>query len=216
MPLQFTKTEPLASGRMRLVFRHPKQPEWLVKVIRPDAIDERWGSGLRWYKFNRRFRQYISFIREIEEYVAAYSKHGRSLPFLQKVIGLEDTDYGLGLVLEAAMDSSGNLAPTLWRMVRDNNFHAEAQLALEEFFEQILASDVVIADLHPGNLVYACKQEGGNHFVMIDGLGVSTLIPFKSFSKRLNRRSKIRRIGRLRQRIAEKLAEIESQTRNSG
>jgi hypothetical protein len=207
MSLQFAHTKPLASGRMRWVFRHPEHPQWLVKVIRPDAIDERWGSGLPWYKFNRRFRQYISFVREIEEYVAAYTKHGGSVPFLQKIIGLEDTDYGLGLVMEAALDTSGNLAPTLWKMVKNQQFDAEAQLALERFFEQILASDVMIADLHPGNLVYAVTPQGGHQFVMIDGLGLSTLIPFKLLSKRLNRRSKIRRIRRLRERIAAKRAE---------
>jgi hypothetical protein len=213
MSLIFADTQPLASGKMRLVFRHPWEPGMLVKVIRPEVIDERWGSGLPWYKSNRRFRQYVSFIREIQEYVAAYAKYGRSLPFLQKVIGLEDTDYGLGLVLEAALDPAGNLAPTLWRMVLDHDFHPDARDALENFFQQILASDVVVADLHPGNLVYAHNQSGGHQFIMIDGLGVSTLIPFKSLSRRLNRRSKVKRIKNLRARITSKLAEIESRTK---
>jgi hypothetical protein len=213
MPLNLAGTQPLASGKMRLVFQHPQEPRMLVKVIRPEVIDERWGSGQSWYKTNRRFSQYISFIREIEEYVAAYAKYGSSLPFLQKVVGFEDTDYGLGLVLEAALDPSGKLAPTLWRMVLDNRFDSKAQEDLETFFQQILTTDVIVADLHPGNLVYACAETGGHQFIMIDGLGVSTLIPFKSISRSLNHRSKVKRIKNLRAKLAAKIAEIEAKNK---
>ncbi|RYD46921.1 MAG: hypothetical protein EOP85_06460 [Verrucomicrobiaceae bacterium] len=206
MLLHLSHLTPIASGQMRLVFRHPGDPNLLVKVIRPDVIDARWGSGLKWYKSNRRFRQYISFVREIEEYIAVYTSHGCSVPFLQKVVGLVDTDYGLGLIVEAAVDSEGRLAPTLWKMVLEKNLHDEARAALELFFEQVLASSVVVADMHPGNLVYVETPGEPGHFVMIDGLGVSNIIPFKVISSRINRRSKVRRIERLRQRIATRLA----------
>jgi hypothetical protein len=204
--IELKNSEPLASGRMRLVFRHPDHDNWIIKVIRPDVIDERWGSGTPWYKMNRRFRHYISFVREIEEYIAAYARYGTSLPFLQTVVGLAHTDYGLGLVLEAALDSSGNLALQLGKMIHHGHFDEAAKAALERFFDRILESDVVVADLHPGNLVYATSATGACDFVMIDGLGVSNLIPFKVLSKTLNRRSKEKRILKLRQRIEDKLA----------
>jgi hypothetical protein len=45
---------------------------------------------------------------------------------------------------------------------------------------------------------------------MIDGIGSSTLLPFKSWSRTLNRRSKLKRIARLRKRIARRVAAFEA------
>jgi hypothetical protein len=70
----------------------------------------------------------------------------------------------------------------------------------------LLESDIVVADLHERNMVYACGRDGMNRFVMIDGLGSTTLIPFKSLSRTLNRRSKLKRIKRLRANISRRIA----------
>ncbi len=64
----------------------------------------------------------------------------------------------------------------------------------------------MVADLHERNLVYASGADGGRLFVMIDGLGSCTILPFKNWSPFLNRRSKIKRISRLRKRIARRIA----------
>src|SRR5688572_28872606 len=90
---------PIAQGRMRSVYPHPTDPGLVIKVIRPEVIDQRWGSGQPWYKTRRRFRQYISYMRETVEYVAMYARYGKSLPFAQKVSGFIETDLGLGLVI---------------------------------------------------------------------------------------------------------------------
>lgn len=197
--------KPVAKGRMRYVYPHPHDPRLVIKVIRPDVIDERWGSGQAWYKARRRFGQYISYMREIGEYIATYQKYGYSLPFTQKVVGLAETDLGLGLVLEAIRDSNGNLAPSLPTLIERGQFNDEAKAALETFIQQVLDSNVIVADLHGGNIVYACDDEGAHHFIMIDGLGLSNILPLKSIFPSLNRKSKLRHILRLRSRMAEKL-----------
>ncbi len=199
--LQLSQLTPLAQGRMRLVFEHPRDTASLIKVIRPDVIERRWGSGAAWYKRRRRYGRYTSYLREIQEYIAAYASHGMSLPFAQKITGLVETDMGLGLVMTAVRDASGQLAPPLSALLRNNLFDDQAQDALERFFKELLGCDLIVADLNLGNMVYAHDGIRGNHFVLIDGLGVSTVLPFKLLSRSFNRRSKRRCIQGLRDRI---------------
>lgn len=198
---ELTGVQPVAQGRMRLVYEFPGNPDLLIKVIRPEVIGQRWGEGQPWYKMQRRYRHYISYMREIGEYIAIYAQYGKSLPFAQKPVGLIETDMGLGLVLEAVRDDEGRLAPSLSTLLSEKIYSPQAAEALERFIHEVLESDIIIADLHPGNIVYAYDKTQGHHFVMIDGLGLSTLFPFKAISKNLNRRSKLRHIERLRGRM---------------
>lgn len=205
-PLALKHLQPLAKGNVRLVFEHPDDPALLVKVMRPDLVESRYGSGGAWFRRGRRFDPYLLFIREIREYVAGYASAGHALAFAQKVCGLVETDLGLGLVTEAARGPDGNLAPTVAKIIQIGEFDATAEAALEEFISGLLESDLVIADLHERNVVYACDPDGGRHFVMIDGLGSSNLLPLKSWCRSINRRSKEKRIVRLRKRIAGRVA----------
>lgn len=201
--LFFKNVTPIAQGRMRAVYIHPNNSGLLVKVIRPEVIDQRWGSGMPWYKSHRRFNQYISYMREIAEYVAMYARYERSLPFAQKIRGLVETDMGLGLVTEALRTESGDIAPSLGSLLSDHLVTDEVRNALDSFIEQVVASDVIIADLHPGNIVYAHFDGEGSRFVMIDGLGLANILPLKSVFTSLNLKSKRRHVARLRARMNE-------------
>jgi hypothetical protein len=182
----------------------------LVKVMRPEVASGRYGEHGTWFRRNRRHGHYILFMREIREYVTACAGHGGSAPFVHKITGLVDTDLGLGLVMEAARDAEGNLAPTAAKMIFKGLYDDKAAAALEEFLTAILESNVVFADLHERNIVYARGQDGRDRFVMIDGLGSSTFLPFKTWSRTINRRSKQKRIERLRKRIEGRLAAFRS------
>ena len=197
--INLSNRQPIAQGKQRFVFIHPDQPDLIIKVIRPDAADRAWG---RWYKMRRCYGQYLSYMREIGEYVATHAREGSSPPFVQRIKGFVDTDMGLGLVLDAVRGEDGGLAPTLRAMLRNGTFDRAAERALEEFFQELMASDVIAADLNGGNVVYARVAENGSRFVMIDGLGQHNLIPIKRFSRTINRRGKFRRIGKLRRQIA--------------
>ncbi len=196
--------QPLAKGNVRLVFEHPETPDLLVKVMRPDLVAARYGEGAAWFRRGRRFDPYLLFVREIREYVAAYASHGRSLPFAQTVRALVETDLGLGLVTDAARGPDGNLAPTVAKLIQVGDYDGAAEAALETFIKGLLESDLVVSDLHERNIVYACAKDGGRRFVMIDGLGSSNF--FKTWSRALNRRSKEKRVVRLRGRIAGRVA----------
>lgn len=196
---------PLNMGRSRLVFEHPDDPSLIVKVVRPDVIEDRFGGGTVWYKRRRRYGRFVSYVREIQEYIAVYSAHGSSLPFLQTVIGLAETDLGLGLITETALDRDGNLAPSLGSLIAAGQFDSSARQDLEIFFRQLLDCNAVVSDLNVGNLVYAFDEERGHYFVLIDGLGSANPLPFKAISDRINRRSKLQRFERLYNRIQTRL-----------
>jgi hypothetical protein len=199
--LQLKNRESLAKGNVRLVFEHPESPDLLVKVMRPDLVDQRYGGREAWFGTMRRYDPYVVFLREIREFVAAHAALGRAAPFAQTVHGLVETDLGLGLVLEAARGPDGGLAPTIAKLVELGQFDAEAAAALDQFLLDLLESDMVIADLHERNLVYACARDCSRRFVLIDGLGDSNLLPLKSWSRWHNRRSKEKRVARLKKRI---------------
>lgn len=206
---------PIATGGVRLVFEHPLDPDLLVKVMRPEVVETRYGAGTPWYKRRRRYRQYVIFIREISEYVASYASHGESLPCAVQIAGLVETDLGLGMVMFAARDADGKLAPTLATLIETGRFDDSAKIALENFFAELLQSSLVLADLHERNLVFAAGADGKNRFVMIDGTGASGFLPLKTISRTLNRRNKRAKIRRLRKRIELRQSRVAALSRPS-
>lgn len=201
-PILLRGETPLAQGAMRLVFRHPADPALLIKVIAPEALEKRWGPAAPWFKRRRRYRQYISYLRETEEYIAGCARTDGGFPFAQKIHGFVETDYGLGLVVGALTDRDGRLAPTLSHLTYNDGFDDAARTTLDHFIRDFLASDLIVADLNLKNLVYAWDEKRGHHFVIIDGLGLSSLLPLKALSRIFNRRSKLDRVKRMHARIA--------------
>jgi hypothetical protein len=190
----------------RMFFGVKRSPDLLIKVMRPDLVEKRYSGRKVWFQGLRRYDPYVVFLREIREYVVGYAAAGHALPFAQKVVGLMETDLGLGLVTEAARGQDGKLAPTVAKLVQIGQFDEEAEAALERFLANLLKCDVVIADLHERNMVYACGPDGRRRFVLIDGLGSSTILPFKNWCRWFNRRSKEKRVARLRRRISVRMA----------
>jgi hypothetical protein len=200
--LELKNLTPVARGCMRLVYEHPDDPGLLVKVIRPEAVEERWGKGRPWYKSIRRYGRYISYVREVQEFVAGWEAYGCCPHYIQRIVGFAETDLGLGLVVVAARDRHGRLARSLAQLVLAGEFTSEVSRALDEVIASLLACGMVTSDPHAGNLVYAHSERHGDHFVLIDGIGNSNILPFKFLSRRINRRSKERRFRRLRRYIA--------------
>jgi hypothetical protein len=190
--------KPIAQGALRRVYVHPERPDYVVKVVRPEVIERRWGRKSSLYKRFRRSLHFVAIEREIEEFLAAYAKHGEHAPFLQRVIGFTDTDIGLGFITEAVVDRSGNIASDLGKLVADGLYDTNVRDAFEQFARDFLASDLVISDFSAQNLVYGWTQEHGNRLVLIDGLGCSTFIPVKAWFPYFNRKSKRYQLDRIR------------------
>lgn len=193
---------PVAEGGVRRVYMHPANPDWLIKVLRPEYLDFYNSRGLACLRKRRRLGQYSLFTREIEEYLACHIQNPSGLAFTQKIVGLMETDLGIAIVVEAAKNRVGQLAPTIDRLIQQDGFGEPEQRALHGFIVEFLDSPVVVSDLHKGNLVFAYSTDYGDHFVMIDGLGSANFVPLKLWFPCLNRRSKRARVERLKRELA--------------
>ncbi len=194
---------PLAIGHQRAVYQHPVQPDLLIKTMRPESIARRWNSRGRWWKRLPRARQYSSFVRELKEYVAAHARVAGANPPIARVIGLVETDLGLGLVCEKVRGPDGGLAPTLHDVyVRGGGAPAWADAALEKLLEDLLRHNVIVGDLNGANLAWGSDSRGGPRLIVIDGFGEKSFIPFSSMSPWFNRHFILRRYRRMLRRLA--------------
>lgn len=189
----------VARGGGRLVFEHPQNGNWLIKLDGPGSAHTGLSARPPWYKRHRRLFRYRKLFRELSEYVISLEGRDSSPRFSQRIVGLVETDAGLGLVTEALRDRDGRLAPTLRELLESGRFDDAARADLETFCQDLLASDMFVCDLTPVNLVHAWEAGKGTRFVMIDGQGTKTVLPLARlcrFANRLCKRVKIRRLWR--------------------
>jgi hypothetical protein len=205
--LQLGADDLIAEGVRRDVFRHPGNPNLLVKVLKRSFIEKRSGQGKAWYNFkhlrHRYFRQWRSahlsmYLSEIREQLALAEAGLRHPRYLQWIEGFEETSRGLGLTVQAIRGRDGNLAPTVGSIAQAGELSAARRSELDEFLDELLRSPITISDLNLDNIVLGYSQDIGEHFVLIDGYGTRTLIPVERLSEAAKRSSKLRQFSRLR------------------
>ena len=196
--LELSRTEPLAVGHLRHVFQHPENPAYLIKVMRADAVDARITKG-RWYKKLPRTREYIGYVRELKEYIVSQARpHSRNAP-IARMVGLVDTDLGLGLVAEKVCGPDGRLARTLAAMYAEHHgFDETLERELALFYRGLLDANVIVGDMHAWNIVYGSDSRGGPRLILIDGFGEKNIVPMASMSARFNARNTARLYRRMR------------------
>lgn len=203
--LRLGGSQPLFRGHQRLVFQHPEQPDLLIKVLRAEYVRDKFGPGSALHNRHRRCREYQPFLLEFREYLVACARAPQCLPYLQEIVGLVWTDLGLGLTVRKVTGRDGASAPTLDRFLRQHGkLDPRRKQLLDECLRNLEESDVVVDDLNDCNLVLGADGSGAERFVLIDGIGSSTLVPIKALSALANRWSKRRRIARLRARVEAK------------
>ena len=185
--LQLATREPLAVGHLRYVFQHPGNRNELIKVMRADAVASRWNRKSRWAKRLPRTRHYIGYLRELKEYIAARARSTHGEPPIARMVGLIETDLGLGLVSEKVIGIDGGLAPTLAAVYERRGFTPELTGALDTFLADLLDSNVIVGDMHAWNIVFGSDSRGGPRLIMIDGFGEKHAIPISSMSRVVNR-----------------------------
>ena len=187
------------------MFEHPDDAGLVVKVFRPKfaAPEPGWAP---WAAARRHYVCVTMLLREVREHVQA-RMDGRTLPdFVPRLMGMVDTDLGLGMVVEAARDRDGRFAPTLKHMLQHGQVDETVVADLQRFCADICDSRLVIGDMHAGNVVYAQHRGGGMRFMLVDGLGDKTLVPLLKLSPFLAGRARLRKTRRLISMV-EKLAQ---------
>lgn len=200
--LELSKSQPLALGHQRAVYQHPLSPHLVIKTMRPESVARRWDAPGKWLKRLPRTRQYIGYLRETREYIAAHVRIDADPP-LARIAGLVETDVGLGLVCEKVLGADGRIAPTLFRCWLDHGGEPPwAARALADFLDGVLRHNVIVGDLNAANLVYGSDSRGGPRILMVDGFGEKALVPLSSMSRCFNRHATLRRYRRLLRDLA--------------
>jgi hypothetical protein len=226
--LELNHADFFANGNYNLVYKHPTQPDYLVKVLAVikglglvKSLDAELVKELplrfansRWLGTNRLIRKINQFrvskalVREFIEMVRLRF-HDEFLlqppPFMQKVVGFVDTNLGFAMVVKAEKGRDGNYAPTLRSLLREKKVDAAVLEQLEKFYQQLTTYDFIISDFRPANVVYAHTEQHGDHFVLIDGIGDKTLFPILRFSYYLRNRAKQKAIQKFKQHVSNRL-----------
>jgi len=192
--------KPFNKGGHCLLYAHPACADLVVRVVSPDYVER--SSTLLRRKFNRRFGHLVDFQRLASEFIFSHLTPKRP-SFLQDFCCFVETDLGLGVVVKAERGKDGNYAPALNTLLKNGTFDDTAAAALERFFVDLLASDIIVGDLRSGNLVLSHDAATGeSRFVIVDGLGEKTGIPICSWFRFFNVLAKKRHIRRIRSEIS--------------
>ncbi|MEO6688173.1 MAG: YrbL family protein [Dokdonella sp.] len=192
----------LTTGQLRQIFQDPRDPRMLIKVLRADAIERRWGGRARWYKRLPRTLHYGGYVREFKEYIATRARKPELEAPIAHVVGIVHTDLGLGLVTEKVQAADGGLAPTLAALYeRERGFSPAIERALARFLDDLLACNVIVGDMHAWNIVHGSDSRSGERFVLIDGFGEKHLVPLASMSRRFNARNTRKLYRRMREQL---------------
>jgi hypothetical protein len=212
--LQLMDKPVLTTGQLRQIFQDPRDPRMLIKVLRADAIERRWGGRARWYKRLPRALHYGGYVRELKEYIAARARKPELDAPIAHVVGIVHTDLGLGLVTEKVQAADGGLAPTLASLYeRERGFSNAIERGLAKFLDDLLACNVIVGDMHAWNIVYGSDSRGGERFVLIDGFGEKHLIPLASMSHLFNARNTRKLYRRMREQLR-RLVPLDSTSRS--
>lgn len=198
--LELANQVALGGGTMRRVYLHPERADSLVKVIRADMLEQRWGGWRNWLKRRARARHFTVYMRELHEYVALRARHPDAAP-IARVYGLVETDLGLGLVVERFQASDGRLAPTLLDLCQEHGLAVWILQGIQDLFRELADCHVVLSDTTPTNIVYGSSHGEPPRFVVVDGFGEKNVVPLCSMSPAYNRR----RLGQLYRRMLGKL-----------
>lgn len=194
-PILLKDAEPLLRGTYRSIYQHPLDDDLLIKVVRPHATD-RHRARQTWYNSRRRYGYFKPLVRELHEYLHLRASGRAELPFLQRFMGLVETDAGLGMVVGKVRARNGTLAPTLSAIVGREGFGGTLRARVAELRDDMIRHHVVATDISAHNMVLADDATHGHRLVIVDGLGDQFLVPVNSWSRTANRWTCERRFER--------------------
>jgi hypothetical protein len=202
--LELAGLRPIASGAERLVYQHPYDPSLLVKVIDFPAMAEHLSTRplRRWRKNHQREGAYRNHVAELAEYTAAQNvAAGRWKVPMARVLGLAQTDMGLGLLVEKITDGKGGLAPTVEQIVREQGLGEKLARELDYFFDTLADHHIILNDVSARNVVLGQNADGEPGLYLIDGFGSKQAVPVFAYSKTLNRQRILRKYHRLKAKL---------------
>ena len=174
---------PFASGDNRLCFRHPGYADRCIKVLRNGRTKQLHAASPLYKKimretyFDDNRREYSAYQQPaVARSEGTYARH------LARCYGWTRTSLGDGLVTDLITDADNQPAQTFETYLLQHGLDAMAQDAVAEFSCFLRSSLILTKNLMPHNLVLA-PNDLGHRLVLIDGLGLSTLLPLAKYSR---------------------------------
>lgn len=180
--------EPLFVGDAKKVYEHPDFPGSYVKILKKNPIS---------FSRYRRLPTYWEFYHEIAEYLVVREKEKENAHFMELIVGLVDTDMGVGLVVGAVKDQDGNPAPTIRNLIASKQVTAIQEKAFESFIQWVVSTDVIIRELTTTNIVWNYQTES---FVLVDGAGCKPFLSLRTMSRSYNHKKNKKKANKLRHR----------------
>jgi hypothetical protein len=200
--IELAHLEPVATGGVRRIFEHPHDPDLLIKVASPAWLERR--SRLREVFHDQapiaRFHRRIS--HELAAYLALRARGTAPPAFVAPIVGLAETDLGLGLVVVKIRGRDGHLARRLDGLVREQGLSDRMRDHLRIFCQTLVASGTIVNDLRPANIVLGHDGTHGDRLVLVDGFGEKSLVPMSTLSAYACRVNCRRHTRRLMRRVA--------------
>ncbi|WP_028672198.1 YrbL family protein [Saccharospirillum impatiens] len=207
-PVQLADQTPLLNSKTRWVYEHPDSPDLLIKVHMPRYPGLAQAGMSRWFAQRKdHFLYTTGIMRELKQFVESRYQgpegycYPEILPHIEPVYGVVETDIGLGLLVSAARDSDGNLAPSVLRLRKRGAMSAKRYTQLDRMLQALLDTPLMIGDLNQENIVLKNAGRADEHFVLIDGLGERTWIPTQTLLGWVNRRRKRAFVATMRKRL---------------
>ncbi len=174
--LQLSDKKWLAKGKQRLVFVHPDDRRFVLKV-----------------QYNR--EGHISSDRHLKREKQVYDLIRNRLksdpnPPIPKYFGTVETDMGTADIYEAFYGPKGvRLAPTLAHFFRTNQISEVRVKLLNDFIHRLDTWEIPVTDMNRRNIVFA-NRNGQDQFLLVDGFGDYRTLPLARWSSFV-RRSRI-------------------------
>lgn len=179
--LVLTDKDLLAKGNDRYVFQHPLDSNLLIKIVIP---------GIENYK--SKLREVFRDIRECQP------KHQTDSLYVQRIVGLVETNRGLGQATVKECDEHGYIAQTLYQLILNKELDACKMQKLNVFLSWFVSTKVIINSLHCKNIVYAWDSKCQEYrFKVIDGFGDKTFFQLSKLSGAIHDKNKIKCLKRM-------------------
>ncbi|MCK0096146.1 PhoP regulatory network YrbL family protein [Yoonia sp. F2084L] len=182
----------LASGTQRAIYRHPTDPEKLVKVLRDiplttgrarlATLTEKYFPHIRKRWARKEYQEYLRLM--LGPWPAPIH------PPISHMYGFVQTNLGLACLSDAVLDNDA-LGTTLKSKSAAGPLTSEDLALLNDTIARLYRYDVRAGDMTARNFVFGHRQIGGvqgpRECVLVDGFGDIHAIPVRSWGRFFNR-----------------------------
>lgn len=189
--LELSTQEPIASGAAKIVYKHPERDNALIKIAKHLKNQKQPSDRLN------RLPRYWEYVTQIIEHLAVREEDPRHAHHLENIIGLVDTDLGVGMAVEAVTTPDGKLAPTVKELAK-TGFSEEQEKAFDQLLNWVENTNTIIRDFSTNNVVW---NEAKKTFVIIDGIGAKPFFSLRNFIRYYNIKTNQKKAEKLRNRL---------------